>query len=247
MRSTWMLIGLLLVGCAGESGPEVGRLEQGQVVYKQNLKGGSAYASFWSETDNGYVNINKQGAGKTTLAYLDFGISKADPTSLVCETYPVPEPPEPKVMDIEVCYYTRFIEEYGYGEVPVGEVQIGKKGASVNTTVAPGPSYWITRCTIDYTTYIYDCVDGTGGTIAATWAQNGMDYSKRSGTEEYGYQGFAYKTSGSFTSYSATVEGTLLGNSFSASYGYLYTSVGASREIIKKQALPPAPPPPPMP
>jgi hypothetical protein len=197
-------------------------------VWHSTWNGGSATASFSSATGSGYLDVYEGQMGQERTAYLQFSTWSVDPTSQQCFTWT-----DWWGFDYSYCYFTRYTYAYGWGPIPASDAQLTPGNARVSTTLGAGFGGY--QCTIDYTNWIFDCGAPTGGTIDVRWNKNNQYSSFSSGTSQQSYGPYTYKQQGTWRSTSASASGTVLGTSFTESYGYFGDTRGTNvtKSVIK--------------
>jgi hypothetical protein len=238
-----------LVACTSETGAEIGQQAlAAKSVFQSSMNGGGAY--LYSGDMNGGISLDvwESGTGKSASANLFYSIQQVDPTSEVCftETFPGKDPGMPPI-EYTYCYYTRYIYESGYGEIPAKDLQVRPGAVRLETTVAPGPVFFSSRCTYDMMSMDPPvCTDGSGGALSVTWHKDGVSSMKIAGSQQQQWGPFSMKTGGIFKAASALADGTVLGQSVSGAPGEIRSSAGAS--VTKGLAMVPplSPPPPPI-
>jgi hypothetical protein len=217
------------------------------VKYHSEWSGGNAEASAYTQYSSFNLNVFENTSGTTRTAQLFVSGNGSDPTSQVCVTdnyctaydYSQPYPwPCTAWQPYTYCSYTRTYSEYGFGQIPSGDFQVGKHGAHLSTNLANDPGLYVTRCASDTVAGTYSCTSGIG-TIDVTWADNGNFQSENddTSTSKYStpYSTYTTKTSGKSTSSSANVSGTVLGTPVNAQ-GTIGQSKGksVSKDIIEE-------------
>ena len=234
-RSITVLAVGALVACNADTRPEVVSLEQSaqQNVYHSTQKGGGANVSFGDNLSWFYLDAWQSGTGKSISGYVNFQISENDPTSEVCntESYCVEwQNEEPfdclNWEDYTWCYYTRGSTTYGWGALPKGAFDT--KGSTARLDATLGPDCYVEKCTFDeLAAEPWTCSQISGGVIKVSWLKDGNFSSLQAGTSQYKYGAYSYRTSGTYSSFSAEVSGELLGKTFANAYGSITSSNGA--------------------
>ena len=197
-------------------------------VWHATWNGGSANAQFWSPTGSGYVDVFEGRSGSTRYAYLNFSSWSFDPSSTQCFTWT-----DWWGYESTYCYYTKYTYAYGWGQIPAGDAQITPNHAHVKTTL--GSNFGGYQCTVDYSTWIFDCGVPTGGTVDIRWNKNGQYSVFQSGTTQQTFGPYTYKAQGSYRSASADASGSLLGITFAGTYGYFGDTKGTN---VTKSVIP---------
>lgn len=180
-------------------------------VWHATWNGGSARAEYWGPHGSGYVDVFEGRSGSTRYAYLNYSTWAGDPTTQQCFTWT-----DWWGWTQTYCYYTRYTFAYGWGQIPAQDAQLTPGHARVKTTVGSGFGGY--QCTIDYSTWTFECGAPTGGDIDIRWNKNGQYSSFSSGTSQVAYGPYTFKQQGTARWASANATGTLLGTAFEATY-----------------------------
>ncbi len=184
-------------------------------VFHSVWNGGSANAWNWGWYSSGYIDAFENTSGLNRAAYLYFAVSSVDPNSLQCYTWT-----DWWGYTYSWCYYTRYTWSYGWGQIPAQDFQVNPNAARVKYTVGSDSSFYAYQCTIDYSTWTFNCGVPTGGDIDVAWSKDGQWSSSHSGTDQSSYGPYTFQTSGTWSSNSAHASGSILGASFDASGGF---------------------------
>lgn len=228
----WIVTMALVAGCAVDEADEPTTSATTQEatnvdVWTGTWNGASAHASSWSQYGGGYVDVFENGTGQNRSAYLNFSTSAYDPTSQQCFDWT-----DWWGYTYHWCYFTRYTYTYGWGQISAQDVQITGTNARVSTTLPS--SYYSTQCTVDWYNWSYTCTTGTGGTVDLRWRKDGQSSYFQSGTQQYAYGAYTFKSQGGFRSASAQAEGSLLGNAFAGSGGLGDTrGTSVSKSVFK--------------
>lgn len=172
--------------------------EQASSIWRVKADGRSAEAQFSDALGGGRINAFQNG-GSTFLFYEIWG---NDPESRVC-TF---------VADqfgntIEVCVFTRFNYDYGWGEIPSTDLQFTATHAHLLTTT--GTNFSNTRCTTDTsgTSPVTNCTNGTPVTFDLAWQPNNNSRERFAGVKQHSIASFTFTSHGKSEATSAFVTG----------------------------------------
>ncbi len=197
-------------------------------VWHSVWNGGNANASNWGWYSAAYIDAYENVSGQNRAAYLNYSFSSVDPTSEQCyswtdwwgDTY-------------TWCYYTRYTWDYGWGQIPASDFQVTPNAARVKTVISSSSTFYAYHCSVDYSTWTFNCGVPVGGTVDVQWSTDGQSSSSHSGTETTSWGPYSYRTSGTWSSSSAHASGSIIGNSFDGFGGFGDThQVSVTKDIL---------------
>lgn len=200
---------------------------QGQPSATRFVWNGSGVAAGWQDQYGTHEVGVAEGSNKNTrTAYLTLFESVADPASEVCVTETVPFPHTR-------CDFTRYTWTYGWGNIPPEHVQIAVSAARLNTDISKIPDFYFSRCTVDTSTGVADCIDlPPVGTFALEWKRTGDGSDFFSGVSEYRRGKYVFRSSGTSRTFSGTATGSFLGTPVSDIPGGTGSGVNVTMEIF---------------
>jgi hypothetical protein len=206
-------------------------------VYHSRWNGGASSVSEGTELSSFVLEVWESSTSQTRDVGLWYSRSEVDPTSYLCETVQLPckrrrdDPTPCDPVETEICRYTRSTWEYGYGSIPARDYRVTSNGATLNTVVSPGATFYIERCSADESTWTWTCSNQGGGAIDLDWSRNkiGSEFSSGTGSARFGK--YSYQQVGTSRQATADASGSFLGATVASSNGFLSTGVSVSKEM----------------
>lgn len=222
---------LALTGSGSGSGTGSGTGSGATSVWHSTWSGRSASAYSYDGTTSLWLDVAENTSGKTRSAFLNFTYSGPDPSSYTCYTYN-----DWWWGSFTYCYYTQYINEYGWGPIPAGDFQATANAsqAHVHTTTDPN-TFGIQKCTWSYWGWYQTCTYGGSESFDIAWNQNGMAFNSSNGTSRYGFGGYSVQNVGQYSAKSADAAGTAAGLTLSGTNtGWISDSKGTSvaRDVV---------------
>lgn len=184
-------------------------------VWHSVWNGGNASAWLYGWYTSGNIDAYENVSGPNRVAYLNYAYSSVDPSSLQCYSWT-----DWWGNTYQWCYYTRYTWDYGWGQIPTNDFQVTPKAAHVKTVIGSNPSFYAYHCSVDYSTWTFDCGVPVGGTVDVTWSKDGQWSSSHSGTDQTSWGPYTFQTSGTWSSSSAHASGSIIGTTFDAFGGF---------------------------
>jgi hypothetical protein len=185
---------IVLAGCTEQQPLASQEQAASAAAFIETTSSGAATARLIDATTSITVNLIDNRTGPTQSLYLYYEYTVADPASQVCNPY---------------CYYTRYISDYGYGDIPASDGDVTPANARVATTT--GDTFTTVHCVSENAGY--RCGPGEpGATIDLRWERTGLLRTFTSGLYRATTAAFTLQTHGTYWSSYARITGTLLGH-----------------------------------
>ncbi len=209
------------------SGSSTGSGSGAATVFHSTWNGRMANVGTSNGIDSYSVDAYEYTGASTRVVFLDFWFSGPDPSSQVCYTY------SDGWGTYTYCYYTAFINEYGWGVIPSSDFQIDPNSAHLNVTT--DASYFISKCTWSWVDWSYNCTTGGSETFDLRWNNNHQFSSESNGTTRMTSGVFSIQTEGAYSQTSADTNGTAFGTTLSAVPGSLSDSrsTNVTRDVLQ--------------
>lgn len=211
------------------SGSGSGSSTNGGSVWHSTWNGRGASLGAWSIGADGYqrsyyVSAWQTGTGANATVTVNFQFQGPDPASYTCSTYD-----DWYWGSYTYCYYTQFINEYGWGTIPSSDFQVTGNASAAHLHTTTGPGFVVERCTYNWYAWDFECTDSTASeTFDLSWNQNHQSTWDSNGTNKQTWGGFTYQSQGRYVSSSADATGTAFGVSVSTSNASIQDSRGTS-------------------
>lgn len=191
----------------------------------------------------------KSGKQSYRNAYVWYNSYQNDPSSLTCQDQTWcwwDDVLQQEVCETQSwCWYTRFTYEYGWGSVDPKDFSVNGAKARLAATLTAGENFFIERCTVDYLDpwQQWTCTSNQGGgAVDLSWDKDGRYSNFNAGVSKYSAGKYGYRSTGTYRSSSATVNGNLFGTAVVDGYG----DMGEGHNVSKDTYVEPAPPPLPL-
>ena len=144
------------------------------------------------------VYVGQGGTPSAPQAWLSYDVGR-------CEVDPV------------TGWYTCFVREAGFGNIPTGDFT-GNGNAGLRLTTD-------TRANPGFTVYA-----GTGGVIDLEWRRSGLSENRGNNVNESRFLDSRWKSNGSYSNSSASVQGTIVGANAAGGEGFSSGYMGSSHQ-----------------